>query len=210
MKLKIKNLKSELFKLEKIISNQEKEIKRLCMLTESDFLTGLYNRRGFTNEAEKFLASLKKPKLQKEHRKFTINNFSIIFIDLDNLKLINDIYGHKKGDEFLKSMAEILKKTLRGIDIPARWGGDEFVVGLVNSNEKEAYKVAQKIKSQIAKIKIKHIPKKFKFSASFGVISSDSKKHKQISNLYELIEKADMTMYKAKKEKGKDFIMVFS
>ena len=194
--------------LQKTILEQKKEIKRLKFLANKDLLTGLYNRHGFIEEAEKFFDSIKKQK-SKEKRKFNIENFSIIFIDLDNLKPVNDLYGHKNGDLLLVAVADILKKSLREIDIISRWGGDEFIVGLINTEEQESVKIAEKVRKKISEIKIKSIPKKTKFSASIGIVSANNQKRKHAKSLYELIEKADLAMYEAKKENGKNFIVVF-
>lgn len=209
MDKKIKKLKADLEKLQSLIFKQEKEIEELRIVADRDFLTGLYNRQGFINEIQRFLSSFEES-TKKEKRKFHVSNISMIFIDLDNLKEINDFYGHKKGDKFLSEAAGAIIKSTRGIDVSGRWGGDEFVIGLIDANEKEAYKIANKIRKKISEIKIKSVPPKVKFSASIGIISAKGRNRKQINNLYELIEKADMAMYKAKKDKNKNFIAVFS
>lgn len=208
MRKRIKELEREISKLSKALANSQAEMENLRLISDRDFLTGLYNRKGFIGEAGKFLTLMDAP-FKKERRQFVIKNFSLIFIDLDNLKQINDLYGHKAGDKFLKATADIFKSCLRDMDIAARWGGDEFVIGLLNVDEKSACKIANKIKRMMLKIKITGVSSKVRYGASFGVISAKSKKHKLISNLYELIEKADNTMYKAKKTKGKSFIAVF-
>jgi len=207
---KIKELEREIKKLSDIINHKNKDIAKLQIVADYDFLTGLYNRRGFIVEAEKFISEAKHSDHEyKQKRRLNINNFSIIFIDLDNLKTINDVYGHKIGDKFIKVAADVFKNSLREFDIVSRWGGDEFIIGLVDANEDEALKVANKIKAKLSKAKISKVKKDHKFTASFGVISAKSKKRKNvIFNLYELIEKADMAMYDAKKNKGKNFIIL--
>jgi diguanylate cyclase (GGDEF)-like protein len=209
---RVKALEKELKKLELIISRKDKEIIKLQTAADYDFLTGLYNRRGFIMEAEKFINDVKNGNNKhKLKRRLKIRNFSIIFIDLDDLKKINDIYGHKIGDRFIEVSADIFKNSLRGLDIVSRWGGDEFVIGLVDANEDEALKIANKIKNKLGKAKISRIKKDHKFTASFGVISAKSKRRgKDIFNLYELIEKADMAMYDTKKNKGKNFIVLLN
>lgn len=203
---KIKKLAEENRRLKRLVGKLESELEEAALFTDHDVLTGLYNRRGFIEEAEKFLKEIQFGNNHSKRRhRFNVKNFSIVFVDLDDLKKVNDLYGHKAGDDLIKSSANVFKKYLREMDIVARWGGDEFVIGLVNLNDKEAYEVAEKLKKKMATIKIPEV-KNMKFSASFGVVSAKDKNHHPIFNLHELIEKADAIMYKAKKEKKKGFI----
>ncbi len=189
-------MKNELKKLQRLVKIQQKEIERLSASVDYDFLTGLYNRQGFIRETKKFLDELAKARKLKENRKAFFGNFSLIFVDVDNLKTINDEYGHKAGDKALKLTAKILQDSMREYDIVARWGGDEFVIGLVGVGEGNALKIAKKLERKIKTTKIKGRP----LSASFGVVSAINKKEK-ILNLYKLIEKADLAMYETKKKK---------
>src|SRR3989338_5818786 len=204
MKETLKKLKKEIKNFQHLVETQKKEISRLSSLVDYDFLTGLYNRQGFIREAEKFFDELRGEINRKERRKIAFKNFSVIFADLDNLKVINDEYGHKAGDEALKTAAQIFKNSIRHFDIIGRWGGDEFVIGLVCVGEKEALKVAKKMKGILKLTKING----FGLSASFGIITAINKQRENILNLYELIERADMAMYEAKKNKGKGLIIV--
>ncbi|MCR4275588.1 MAG: GGDEF domain-containing protein [Candidatus Wolfebacteria bacterium] len=212
MDKKIFELKSEILRLKKMSENQEKEIEKLKSLADYDFLTGLYNRQGFLREAERFVDLLKDSekffKGGRERRKFAIRNFSIIFIDLDNLKKLNDRYGHKAGDKYIKISADIFKKTLRDIDIVGRWGGDEFVVGLIDTDINEAEAVAKKIKTALSRAKLKGMPG-IKPSASFGVIAAKNQEGKIIADMIKLLEKSDKAMYLAKKKEGKGAIVIF-
>ncbi len=213
MDKKIIELKKEILRLKNIAAEQEKEIEKLKSLADYDFLTRLYNRQGFLREAERFVDLLKDSekffKVGRERRKFAIRNFSIIFIDLDNLKKINDKYGHKAGDKYIKICADIFKKTLRDIDIIGRWGGDEFVVGLIDTGINEAEKVAKKIKNALSRAKIKGMPG-IKPSASFGIIAVKNQEGKIIADMIKLLEKSDKAMYQAKKKSGKGAIVVFA
>lgn len=218
----ILTLKKKIKELEKLVKLQETEIKELSALSERDTLTELYNRRGFIREAEKFLREVKTLGKIKEKRKISFKDFSVIFIDLDNLKIINNEYGHKVGDQALKTTAKIFRDSVRNLDIVARWGGDEFVIGLAGADEKSAFKIAEKLKEELKLIKIKSR----KLSASFGIVSYHHKnksprfsaeyskksraKEKILNQLYALIEKADMTMYEAKKKKGKNSVVVYN
>lgn len=189
-------LKAEIKKLKNLVAKQQKEIKRLSTSVDYDFLTGLYNRQGFVREAGKFLDELAKARKLKEKRKLFFRNFSLIFIDVDDLKTINDKYGHKIGDKALKLTAKVFRDSMREYDIVARWGGDEFVIGLVGLDEGNTVKIAKKLEEKMKTIKIKGRS----LSASFGVVSAISEKE-EILNLYKLIEKADLAMYESKKKK---------
>lgn len=193
------------------VRTQEKEIKKLKGLIGRDFLTGVYNRRGFLNETEKFLDELKSPAHIKERRKlFVIKNLSIIFVDLDNIKVINDTFGHEAGDKVLKSVANFFHNSLREIDILARWGGDEFVIALLGINEKGAFRAAEKLRNGLINLRINFRNKKIRITASFGVITALTKKHKKTRlDIYGLIDEADKVMYKAKKDFGKNFTVAF-
>ncbi len=214
--------KKRIEELEKLAKLQETEIKELSALAERDILTELYNRRGFIREAEKFLKEVRTLGKIAEKRKISFKDFSVIFIDLDNFKIINNEYGHKFGDKALKTAAKIFRDSVRDLDIVARWGGDEFVIGLAGADEKTAYNVADKLKDRIKAVKIKNM----ELSASFGIVSyrhknksprlseTRSKRHKAkekiLNQLYQLIEKADMTMYEAKKRKGKGSVVIYN
>jgi len=216
------NLEKKIKGLEKLVKIQEVKIRELSALSERDILTELYNRRGFVREAKKFLKEVKALNKIAEKRKISFKDFSVIFIDLDNFKLINNEYGHKFGDKALKAAAKIFRDSVRDLDIVARWGGDEFVIGLAGADEKSAYSIAKKLKNKVKAIKIKNI----QLSASFGIVSYHhknknpryspgySKKHqtkeKILNQLYQLIEKADLTMYEAKKRKGKGSVVVYN
>jgi len=104
--------------LEQHIRHLEVELKSYESLAFIDPLTGLYNRRMFLELAEKNLNEAKRYK----------EPLSLIMLDIDHFKRINDTYGHEVGDITLKSLAEILRKNLRASDIVARWGGEEFVI----------------------------------------------------------------------------------
>ncbi|GAB6075016.1 sensor domain-containing diguanylate cyclase [Nautilia lithotrophica] len=156
----------------------KKRSKYLDLLKESSYkdpLTKLLNRRGLL----KIL-----PKLEK--------NFSIIFLDIDKFKHINDKYGHKTGDEVLKEIANILQNNLRKEDLIARWGGEEFLIILATGNKKAAMKIAEKLRMNIENNINEHVPK---FTASFGVVSNVNK-----HNFEEKLNQADEYLYKAKNE----------
>lgn len=123
------------------ITERKKNEENIKYLSSHDSLTGLYNRMYFDY------------KLQEIDNKKNLP-ISIIFGDVNGLKLTNDIFGHSAGDTLLKKSAEILKKVCREEDIVARVGGDEFVILMINTDAREAKKVITRIKKEFSKEKI--------------------------------------------------------
>ena len=120
--------------------------KRLALTSITDGLTRLYNRA----EIERKIRST----LNKRTQNGTNNDISLIMLDLDNFKKVNDIYGHKEGDNVIKGLSDVLRKTANDVDshFLGRWGGEEFMVLLSNSNAEEAAILAEKIRSTFASI----------------------------------------------------------
>ena len=108
--------------------------------SERDELTGTYNRRHM-NEEIKHLFSLKK-------------DFSLAFADIDNFKNINDTYGHDIGDEVIKQVAKAFQDSLRNDDYLARWGGEEFILVLKDTQLRTAKAIIERIRKHIEKIEI--------------------------------------------------------
>ncbi len=121
---------------------------------------------------------------------------SILFIDLDNFKQVNDNFGHKQGDAVLKAVIALIRKGLRSKDTIIRYGGDEFVVVLQNTNLEAAIQIAERIRKLIADNLLR-----FNVTASIGI-----KEIEEGTNLEDAIAQADKIMYKAK-EKGKNRII---
>ncbi len=143
-----------------------------------DQLTGLYNRNFFNEEINRLDTSRKLP-------------ISIIITDFNDLKYINDSYGHKIGDKFLKTYAQILKRNSRQEDIIARWGGDEFVILLPNTDENLTEKLLERLKSAVENVEIKGE----KMSIAFGYAIKSSP-NQDIENVF---RQADQNMYQNKK-----------
>ena len=125
--------------------------------------------------------------------------FSIIFLDIDDFKAINDTQGHIKGDHVLVSISKLVSKHIRSTDYIGRWGGEEFIVILPNTNKDEAEKVAQFLKELIINKDLK-IGKTL--TSSFGVTE-----YKKNDTKAEIIKRADKAMYFVK-ENGKNNIKV--
>ena len=159
------------------ITKRKAKEKEIQYLLYKDTLTGLYNRR-FLNEQMNRLDT---------NRQLPI---SIIMADVNGLKIINDSYGHKKGDELLVKTAEILKNVLRKEDIIARFGGDEFAILLPKTSLEKAKKIIDRIKERIEVTKVNSIP----ISIGIGVAT----KRKEIEDIQEILKRADNDMYKNK------------
>jgi diguanylate cyclase (GGDEF)-like protein len=166
----------------------------LKKLSKKDPLTNLSNRRDVLEKA----SYLVKQSVR------TGKPFSIIICDIDDFKNINDKYGHNAGDQILKELSLLLKRSLREIDIIGRWGGEEFIIILPETSDKQAEKALEKIKKtlEINNFIIKEV--KIKVSMTFGIYEYPDRKE----SIVQAIEKADYAMYLGKKE-GKNKIMIF-
>jgi diguanylate cyclase (GGDEF)-like protein len=184
------NKKRSKYNLKKLLA----EIKRLNFLAYYDELTKVYNRRGFLENTEKIFKAVVYRKKELERRIGYFVPLSIIFLDIDNFKKINDKYGHQIGDKALQKVSEVLKARLRESDIIGRLGGEEFVVALIGCDLNSAVKVAEDLRQKIEKIKINTKKGVLNLTASLGVVTYQNEK-----SLRELIDKADQAMYRAKK-----------
>ncbi len=171
------NIKKEI-KNPKLIG--EAFIGKIAEIASIDPLTKLYNRQ--------YLFLKLKEEINRYSRYET--TFSVLMIDLDNFKVINDSFGHQKGDEILSEFGNILDASKRELDICARYGGEEFIIILPHTDRSESYKIAERLRLLIID--------KFKndnLTASIG-ISNCPENGKTIESL---IKKADDSLYKSKK-----------
>lgn len=161
-------------------------IKRLESLANEDGLTEVYNHRFFQDALKKKLAEYevnKKP-------------ISLIFIDIDYFKHYNDLYGHQKGDDLLKTIGRLLKDSIRKNDIVARYGGEEFAIILPETVEKDAVKIAENIRQKIENTYFygEENQPNGKLTASIGISVFPDKAQNDV----ELIRYADDALYRAK------------
>jgi two-component system, cell cycle response regulator len=161
----------------------------LLALSLTDELTGLYNRRRFFVLTEQYI------KLSVRTKKRLL----LLFIDMDNLKWINDHYGHNEGDQALINLANILKKTFRESDIIARIGGDEFVV-LSESTDEKGEIVMTRLYENIRDYNAK-VSQDYKLSISVGAAQFDPEYPISID---ELLSKADALMYAQKRSRWRN------
>ncbi|MGZ8901777.1 MAG: GGDEF domain-containing protein, partial [Limisphaerales bacterium] len=152
----------------------------------TDHLTGLANRRRFERQLEREVART----LRYGHA------FSLLLLDIDHFKQVNDNYGHEAGDEAIKSLARILQQGTRGIDLAARIGGEEFAIILTETRMKSALEVADRLRLTIKRIQT---PAVGPISASFGVAECPS----SAQTARELLAASDAALYQAKRE-GRD------
>ena len=160
----------------------EEELRRQAHV---DYLTGIYNRRHFMERAEQ--------ELSRAHR--YAKPLSMLMLDIDHFKQINDRHGHKVGDTVLKAVADLSQATFRDVDIVGRLGGEEFAALLPETDQPAALEAAERLRATIANARIP-LPgaPPVSFSVSIGVSSMDSPE----DNIDALLQRADKALYKAK------------
>lgn len=159
-------------------------LEELCI---TDYLTNAYNRRYFIEKLESEI----------ERAKRTGRVFSLAMLDLDHFKLINDRFGHSVGDLVLKSIADMIKSRIRNIDCLARWGGEEFMILLIDTPINNTKELLEELRLGISKIKI---PGAESFTGSFGAVGFSAD-----DTANSIIQKADNMMYEAK-ESGRNCV----
>ncbi len=160
---------------------------------KTDILTGLYNRRAYYEICHKEFQ-----RLLRHHR-----SLSIIMFDIDHFKEINDTYGHDVGDNVLKSVANIVKGVIREYDYAFRMGGDEFLVLLPETNEKQALFLAERIRKRVANKKFIEKDDTFYITASFGISEYNNIER----SIETIVKRADKALYHVK-ESGRNRVKV--
>lgn len=151
----------------------------------TDGLTGLYNHRHFQEIFDGELKRLKRSPAP----------LSLILLDIDFFKKINDTYGHPAGDAVLRKTAAIMRKTLRGIDIPARYGGEEFAALLIESDAKGAMQTAERLRMRILETPFNINGHTVNITVSVGVASCPGDARAKA----DIIDRADKALYHAKR-----------
>ena len=177
------------FTLKELIARIEhvKMHEYMRTISYTDELTGLYNRRGFFTLVDHLL------KVAKRQGKKVF----MLYADLDNLKVVNDTFGHQKGDQALTDAAKMLKDNFRESDIIARIGGDEFVVMSIGSNDTEANSLIDRLERKIEDYN-KTGNRKFQLSLSIGMTYFDPQNPLPVDTL---LARADQSMYENKRNK---------
>ncbi|HEX6648075.1 MAG TPA: diguanylate cyclase [Pyrinomonadaceae bacterium] len=158
----------------------------------TDHLTGLANRRRFERQLEREVG-----RVQRFDRPF-----SLLMIDIDSFKNVNDTFGHDAGDEAIRRISKVLCEGTRGIDLAARIGGEEFAVLLVETNKEGGFEVAERLRTAI---KALEIPRAGRVTASFGVAECPS----DAQTAAEILKAADIALYEAKRN-GRDQVVATS
>ena len=177
--------------LERYHRELEEANDQLRKLAVTDELTGLRNRRSFE---ERLIMEFSMARRRKRE-------LSVLLIDVDNFKTINDRFGHAAGDEVLRRLGTILRTTVRLPDLPARYGGEEFVVLLPESGEESAMGLARRVMQRVAAEDWDNEP----LTISVGMAAMNE----SLESGYQLVELADEALYAAKRA-GKNRVMVHS
>ena len=176
---------SEVKLLGKKIDKLEKELAKSKEESKEDFLTKLYNKRAL----DEYLG-IKEAEFERYG-----HNFSLIMFDLDFFKKVNDTYGHDAGDAVLAAFAKILKHEARSVDVVGRFGGEEFMALLSETDSKGGAIFAEKVRKKVQKSRFMYKGKRIEVTVSCGV--SERKKHTSLQNV---INSADEYLYKAKED----------
>lgn len=164
------------------ITEQKRLEEQLEHAAHHDAMTGLLNRRQFYHITEPG---------QMQHLAIA-QDYSLLLIDTDRFKHINDLYGHSKGDEVLCALARTLESCARKGDLVFRWGGEEFVLLLPRTPLDTALSLAETIRVSVAKVSISGLPR---FTVSIGVAH-----HEGNESIDELFKRVDDALYRAKND----------
>ena len=168
------------------ITNRKELEFELTRQAHLDYLTGLSNRRHFIEQGE---TELSRAIRYKRH-------LSVLMLDIDFFKNVNDTYGHQVGDTVLQVLSKVCQDTLRQVDLIGRIGGEEFAVVLPETPSKEALEVAERLRKAVAKIEVTMpVGLPIHFTVSMGVTTL----HDENVNIDMLLHQADTALYEAKK-----------
>jgi diguanylate cyclase (GGDEF)-like protein/PAS domain S-box-containing protein len=161
------------------ISNDITDKKRIEILSVTDKLTGVYNRIRLDEVLSTEFVRFKRYE----------QSYSVIMFDIDYFKRVNDTYGHLAGDDVLKSLAQLVKASIRESDIFGRWGGEEFLVVCCGTDVEGAHNLAEKLRQ---KVEIFAFPAVDRLTCSFGVAQVDD------AGTDNMVKRADEALYRAK------------
>jgi diguanylate cyclase (GGDEF)-like protein len=168
------------------ITRQKEAIQELNNMASYDTLTQIYNRRCLMNEAEKELLKARN----------CCGCISVFMIDIDFFKKINDKYGHLAGDQVIKEIVKVCKKKIRIIDIIGRYGGEEFIIILPNTEKESAIDIAENIRKSVQDFEIEFKEEKISVTVSIGVACAIINNNE--ANIGKIIDEADRCLYYAK------------
>jgi two-component system, cell cycle response regulator len=175
-------------KLRKQIRELKRENNHLKSLLLIDELTGLYNKRFFYIQLE----------VETARTRRTGQPCTLMMMDVDNFKLLNDTYGHDVGDRFLIHIAEIIKKDLRPTDFACRFGGDEFSIIMPSSNLSDSFRIAKRIQNSVMQLASSlHMDMEEPLTTSFGLASYEERAAMSVVDTF--FKQADLELYGAEK-----------
>ena len=183
-------LRSHTEQLQEVVALLRDKAARLEVLASTDSLTGIANRSRMQQTLEQEISRA---------RRYLDANFSLVLLDVDYFKAINDHYGHLKGDQVLRQLAELLANQVRETDIVARWGGEEFMLLLPMTPLQNAGIFAERLRGRIANTD---------FSLDKGVrVSLGVAEYQKPEGLDQLFQRVDQALYRAKEE-GRDRVVL--
>jgi diguanylate cyclase (GGDEF)-like protein len=177
--------------IQEIREKEKAHLIALEKLSVTDQLTGLRNRRYFDDHFA----------IERKRAKRYNKALSLIMIDIDNFKKINDAYGHQVGDSVLQAFSNLLQENVRPSDTISRWGGEEFIILLPSTSSENAIVVAQKIQSAV---NLYHFSEVGNLTASFGVSNVEPNSNSNRDS----VNQADQALYEAKKQ-GRNRVVAF-
>jgi len=164
-------------------------------LSRYDALTGLYNRGAFFAAVEREIRRVER----------TGRGFCVLMLDLDDLKPVNDTFGHLAGDQLLRAITEVVLRTVRATDLAGRYGGDEFVVLLPETDAEGAFVVAEKLRRDVSTLAVRVQDRSVRTSVSLGMVAFPDDGR----SIEELLSAVDAAMYEAKR-RGKNQIVGYT
>lgn len=174
-------------------ANLFSEVQRLAT---QDSLTGLYNRRVFFSMAQREL---------ERARRFR-HDLSLILFDIDNFKLVNDIHGHIAGDLVLEQLSQTCQKVLRAVDLIGRYGGEEFIILLIETNQEETLRIAERIRQEIASLAVPYNNNTICITVSLGVATLTQEHDLTLDRL---VSRADQALF-ISKERGRNRVTAWN
>ncbi len=178
----------------RVASDIRHALARVRFIAETDELTRVYNRRAFMRIAVR---------AHRQARRYQ-RPYAIVMIDSDNLKAVNDAHGHECGNELLKLTTASIRRELRGTDVAARYGGDEFILLLPETSASGALELSERVRVTVADKGLEVRGLRVGTSVSLGVASFPD----HGSDLQSIIDKADQAMYRSKKT-GRNRVTLF-
>lgn len=197
LRRRLKTKSDDMKKVNEEINIEIEERKRLekdlKAMASTDFLTGVMNRRYFFDKAADEIS---------RHKRFN-HPVTVLMLDIDYFKNVNDTYGHPAGDFIIRSVADILKAEVRKNDLICRFGGEEFALLMVETDYKEAVDSAHRLLTKIKNEPFKFEDHSIKITASIGLTTAIINETKD--SIHTLISRSDKALYRAK-ERGRDRI----